>query len=136
MSIIKRTAAYFARKEFCRTAINECADLSFVREQHTIPVLIGIFLIVVSFLIGLPAVFVVGIIAAWVRKPLIGVIGIPLIYGLSWLLLMLGMYLTGPDYARLLGKWFVKVVLEKILGEEAKRIASTQSLNIENRSAK
>lgn len=110
--------------------------MSFVREQHTIPVLIGIFLIVVSFLIGLPAVFVVGIIAAWVRKPLIGVIGIPLIYGLSWLLLMLGMYLTGPDYARLLGKWFVKVVLEKILGEEAKRIASTQSLNIENRSAK
>ena len=127
MSIIKRTAAYFARKEFCRTAINECADLSFFREQHTIPVLIGIFLIVVSFLIGLPAVFVVGIIAAWVRKPLIGVIGIPLIYGFSWLLLMMGMYLTGPDYARSLGKWIVKVVLEKILGEEAKRIASNQS---------
>ena len=127
MSIIKRTAVYFARKEFCRTAINECADLSFVREQHTIPVLIGIFLIVVSFLIGLPAVFVVGIIAAWVRKPLIGVIGIPLIYGFSWLLLMMGMYLTGPDYARSLGKWIVKVVLEKILGEEAKRIASNQS---------
>ena len=127
MSLIKRTAVYIARKEFCKTANKECADLSFIREHHTVPVLIGIFLIVVSFLIGLPAVFAVGIIAAWIRKPLIGAIGIPVVYGLSWLLLMLGMYLTGPDYARALGKWIVKVVLEKILGEEAKRIASPQS---------
>lgn len=123
--MIKKIALYFAQKEFCRAAINEGTDLSLRREHHTLPVIIGIFLIIVSFLIGLPAVFVVGVIAAWFKKPLIGVFGIPLVYGLSWLMLMLGMYLTGPEYARALGKWFIKVVLEKILGEEAKRIASS-----------
>ena len=123
--MIKKTALYFARKEFCKAAINECTDLGVLREHHTLPVIIGIFLIVVSFLIGIPAIFVVGIVAAWIKKPLVGVLGIPLVYGLSWLLLMLGMYLTGPEYARALGKWFVKVVLEKILGDEAKRIASS-----------
>jgi len=124
LSIVKRTAARFARKEFCRTAINECADIGFLKEKHTVTVTIGISLIVVSFLIGLPSVFIVGVVAALLKEPLIGVIGIPLTYGLSWLLLMLGMYIAGPDYAKALGQWLARVILEKILGDEAKKIAS------------
>jgi len=124
LSVIKRTALFFARKEFCRTAINECADFSILKEKLTATVMIGIFLIVISFLIGLPAVFIVGIIAAWLKKPWVGVIGMPLLYGLSWLLLMLGMYLTGQDYAKALGQWLVKIVLGKILGDEVKKVVS------------
>lgn len=124
MNIIKKAAAHFARKEFCRNAIKECADLKVLREHHTLPVMIGIFLIVLSFIIVIPSFLLVGLIAAKLRKPMVGVIGIPLAYGFSWMITMLGIYLTGPEYAKALGKWFVRVVLEKILGDEAKKIAS------------
>jgi hypothetical protein len=127
LSIIKKAALHFARKEFCRNAINECADLSVLKEHHTLPVIIGIFLIVLSFVIVLPSFLIVGLIAASMRSPMVGVIGIPLAYGFSWLILMLGMYLTGPEYAKALGKWVARVVLEKILGDEAKKIASNSN---------
>jgi hypothetical protein len=53
---------------------------------------------------------------------MIGVIGIPLTYGISWLLFMLGVYLAGPKYGRAISRWAVRVILEKILGKEAKTI--------------
>lgn len=124
LRIIKKAALYFARKEFCRNAINECADLKVIKQKHTLPVIIGLFLIVLSFIIVIPSFFIIGLIAAEMKKPMVGVIGIPLAYGFSWLMTMLGMYLTGPEYAKALGKWIVRVILEKILGDEAKKVAS------------
>lgn len=124
MSIVKRTAAYFARKEFCRNAINECADLRLLKEKHTLKVTLGIVLIVLSYVMALPLFFVVGWMAAALRKPMVGVIGLPLAYGFTWMVTMLGVYLTGPEYAKALGKWLARMILEKILGDEAKTIAS------------
>jgi hypothetical protein len=124
LSIIKKTALYFARKEFCRNAINERNDLSVLKEHHTLPVVIGIFLLVLSIIMVIPSFFVVGLIAASLKKPLVGIIGIPVAYGISWLITMLGMYLTGPRYAKALGRWVTKVVLEKILGDEINAVRS------------
>ena len=131
MSIIKKTALYFARKEFCRAAIHEHADLSIFKKKLTATVIIGLILIAFSNLIGLPAVFIVGGIAAWLEKPMIGFIGIPLTYGISWLLLMLGLYLAGPKYGKALSRWAVRVILEKILGNDAKTIGSVPVENPE-----
>ena len=131
MSIIKKTALYFARKEFCRAAIHEHADLSIFEKKLTATVIIGLILIAFSNLIGLPAVFIVGGIAAWLEKPMIGFIGIPLTYGISWLLLMLGLYLAGPKYGKALSRWAVRVILEKILGNDAKTIGSVPVENPE-----
>ena len=122
MSIIKKTALYFARKEFCREAINEHADLSIFKEKLTASVIAGLILITISYILGIPTVFIVGGISAWLKNPTFGVVGIPLIYGFSWLLLMLGLYLAGPKYGKALGHWAVRVILEKILGDEAKTI--------------
>jgi hypothetical protein len=124
VSIIKKAALYFARKEFCKTAINEHADLSVFKAKHTAAVSIGLFLIVLSYLVVIPGFFIVGLIAAWLKKPMVGVIGIPLAYGISWLLFMLGLYLTGPRYAKALGRWVARVILEKILGDEVNTIRS------------
>ena len=131
MSIIKKTALYFARKEFCRAAIHEHADLSIFEKKLTATVIIGLILIAFSNLIGLPAVFIVGGIAAWLEKPMIGFIGIPLTYGISWLLLILGLYLAGPKYGKAFSRWAVRIILEKILGNEAKTIGSVPVENPE-----
>lgn len=122
MSILKKVAFYFSQKEFCSAAINEHADLSVFKEKLSATVIIGLILITISYILGIPAVFIVGGIAAWLKNPTFGVIGIPLIYGISWLLLMLGLYLAGPKYGKALSCWTVRVILEKILGDEAKRI--------------
>jgi len=124
LGIVRKAALYFARKEFCRNAINEHADLSVIRKKHALPVTIGLVLIVFSYVSVIPAFFIVGLIAAKLKKPMIGIIGIPLAYGFSWLIFMLGMYLTGSDYAKALGKCLARVILEKILGDEAKKVAS------------
>jgi hypothetical protein len=123
LSIIKKAALYFARKEFCSAAINEHADLSIFKDKLTASVIAGLILITVSYLLVIPAFFIVGLIAAWLKKPMVGVIGVPLAYGISWLLLMLGLYLAGPKYGKALGRWAVRVILEKILGDEAKTIS-------------
>jgi len=124
LNIIKRTALYFARKKFCQDAIHERVDLKVLKGKHNITVMIGLFLIVASYLMVVPAFLIVGFIAAKFKHPMIGIIGIPLAYGLTWLITMLGVYLTGPAYAKALGHWLVRIVLEKILGEDAKKIAS------------
>jgi hypothetical protein len=122
LSIIKKIALYFARKEFCTAAINEHADLIIFKENLTASVITGLILITISYLIGIPAVFIIGGIATWLKNPTLGIIGIPLIYCLSWLLLMLGLYLAGPKYGKAFSRWTVRIILEKILGEEAKTI--------------
>ncbi|MFZ3104573.1 MAG: hypothetical protein WA096_07715 [Smithella sp.] len=125
MNIIKKAALHFARKEFCRNAINERADLAVLRQKHTLPEKIGIFLIVFSFIMVIPSFFIVGLIAADLKKPMVGIIGIPVAYGISWLITILGMYLTGPRYVKALGRWITKVVLEKILGDEINTVRSS-----------
>ena len=81
-------------------------------------------MITISYLIGIPDVFIIEGIATWLKNPKFGIIGIPLIYDLSWLLLMLGLYLAGPKYGKAFSRWTARVILEKILGEEAKTIRS------------
>ena len=132
MSIIKKAALHFARKEFCRNAINKRADLTVLRQKHTLSEIIGIFLIVFSFIIVIPSFFIVGLIAADLKKPMIGIIGIPLAYGISLLILILGMYLTGPRYAKALRRWITNVVLEKILGDEINTVRSIPIKDSEN----
>jgi len=132
LSIIKKAALYFARKEFCRNAICEHADLSIFREKLTATVIVGLVLIFCGYFLGIPAVFIVGGIAAWLKSPMFGVVGIPLIYGVSWLLLMLGIYLAGPKYSKALGRWVVRIVLEKVLGDEINAIRSNPLENQRN----
>ena len=120
MSIIKKTALYFARKEFCRDAIRENADLNIFKEKLTKPVITGLILIVVSYLIGLPTAVIIGGFVVAKFNALIATVITALTYGISWLLFMLGAYLAGPKYGKAFSRWLVRVILEKMLGDEGK----------------
>ncbi len=122
LRIIKNTARYFARKEFCRAAICEHADLGILKEKLSTPVITGIILIAVSNLIGLPTALIVGGIVMAKLNVLIASVITTLIYGISWLLFMLGVYLAGPKYCKAFSRWMVRVILERMLGDDAKTI--------------
>ena len=129
MSIIKKTALYFARKEFCRDAIREHADLGIFKQRLTTPVIAGLILIAVSYLIGLPTAVIIGGFVVAQFNALIATIITTLIYGISWLLFMLGAYLAGPKYGKAFSRWLVRVILEKMLGNEAK---TREFMQVEN----
>jgi hypothetical protein len=120
LSILKKTAHYFTRKSFCRNAIDQHADLSAFRQRLTLPRVSGLILIAFSYVIGLPAVVALGVIAVKLDEPLIGIIGGPLIYGVSTLIFIIGIKLAGKQYLVALSRWLARIILEKILGDEAK----------------
>ncbi len=62
-------------------------------------VMAGLFLILLSYVIGWPAVGALGLISLYTENPLILAIGGPLTYGISHLMFLIGMYYAGKDYA-------------------------------------
>jgi hypothetical protein len=80
-------------------------------------------LIGVSYLIGLPTALAFVAFAAAKNQTVVGFIGGVLIYGISTLMFIIGIKMAGTKYFVALSRWLVRVILEKILGDEAKIIA-------------
>jgi hypothetical protein len=72
----------------------------------------GLSLILLSYIIGWPAIGALGVISLSMGKPLLLVIGGPLLYGLSHLVFLIGAYYAGKDYAAACMKR-VKTILRK-----------------------
>ncbi|MBP7340918.1 MAG: hypothetical protein PHG54_10870 [Smithellaceae bacterium] len=124
MNIIKKAALFCARTKYCRQAIEERADLSAMREKPTAKMMIGLGLVAFSYVIGLPAVIAMGIIAVWLREPLVGIVGGPLIYAISTIIFIVGIKMAGKKYFHVFSRWLVRVALEKILGEDIRAVCA------------
>jgi hypothetical protein len=64
---------------------------------------VGIAAIALSYVVAWPAMTALGALAVYFRQPLWAAIGIPALYGLSWLIWTAGLWLAGPEsivYAR------------------------------------
>jgi len=129
LNIIKKTALYVARKNYCKTAIEERADLSAIREKPTLFMMVGLGLIAFSYAIGMPTVIAFGIFAASMGKPLLGVIGGVVIYTISTIMFIIGIKMAGKKYFHVFFRWMVRIVLEKILGKDVRVISEPGSDN-------
>ena len=69
------------------------------KKRPSVQVMVGLFLILLSYVIGWPAIGTLGVISVSMGKPLLLVVGGPLVYGLSHLVFLIGMYFAGKDYA-------------------------------------
>jgi len=125
LNIIKKTALYFARKKYCREAIEKRANLSDMREKPAMSAMIGLGMIAFIYVIGLPAVIVLGVIAVWMKKPLVAVIGGPLIYTVSTIIFIIGIKMAGKKYFHVFCRWMVRVVLTKILGDDVRLVSES-----------
>ena len=70
-------------------------------EPNKLRVILGILLIVISYIIGWPAVSAMAALSLYIDEPSIVTYGGPLIYGFSYVLFFLGIYLTGKKHAAL-----------------------------------
>lgn len=102
------------KTEFGRNAVREESDLSMFRERPDLKITFGLFLIAISYVIGWPAVGVLGTISLYLKEPLIIAIGGPLVYGFSHLVFLGGMFLAGSRYAKAFSKWLTRRLIRKL----------------------
>jgi len=110
--------------------LREEVDLTCLRKRPTDQVKLGLFLILISYVLGWPAVGLFGIISFYSGAPLILIVGGPLVYGFSHLVFLAGMYFAGKEYVTVFFKWFRKTAFEKILGVRRGRAASLFTENL------
>ncbi len=113
--MIRQSILKIAETGFVRSAIEEQADLAAFKEKPTPKVLAGVLAIGFSYIIGWPAVAALGILSVKLHNPWIAVIGGPLTYGLSHLVFLFGMYLSGTVYSIIFLRWLARVSMEKLL---------------------
>jgi len=113
MNILKKIAG----TRFVRTAMEDRADLSAFKQRPSVRTIVGISAIGVSYIIGWPAVGLLGTISIYMKEPLILIIGGPVTYGLSHLVFIFGMYLAGAAYGKIFLRWATRVAMEKLIGQ-------------------
>jgi len=110
MKLVKK----IAETEYVRSAIRDRADLSAFKKKPSVRIILGVAAIGLSYLIEWPAISVLAVLSVYWSKPLLLVIGGPLLYGLSHLVFLLGMYLAGAKYSRIFLRWATRVTIEKL----------------------
>jgi len=113
--VIRNSVHKIAATAFVRSAMAEQADLSAFKEKPTLKIILGLLAIMVSYIIGWPAVAALGFLAIHLHEPLVVIVGGPLTYGLSHLVFLLGMYLCGAVYSLIFLRWLTRVSMEKLL---------------------
>ena len=115
MKIVKKVANDIAKTKFASRAIKDGADLSAFKEKPTAQNLLGIFLMCCSYIIGWPAVGLIGAFSIYWHEPLLIIIGGPLLLILAHLVFLAGMYLAGGKYVMVFFRWATRVTLEKLM---------------------
>lgn len=113
--MIRRSIIRLGTTGYVRSAIESQADLSAFNEKPTPVIWAGLFAMAFSYVIGWPAVAACGFLSVKLHNPWIVTIGGPLIYGLSHLVFLLGMYLTGSRYSLIFLRWLTRISMEKLL---------------------
>ena len=114
MNIIKKLANSIAKTKFATRAIQDGADLSAFKEKPTVKNFLGIFLMCCSYLIGWPAVALIGVFSVYTHEPLFIIIGGPLLLIIAHLVFLVGMYLAGGKYVMVFLRWATRATLEKL----------------------
>ena len=116
-SFLRRTGERLAERPWILEAMEARADLAAFRQPPSLRLVVGVALIIVSTVMGWPAVVFFGLFAAFQKHALYALIG-PVCYGLSWVLWIAGMALAGVEnvrYGRLFLRWLTRVSVEWML---------------------
>jgi hypothetical protein len=115
LNILKKLANGIAKTKFASRAINDGADLGVFKEKPTVQNILGIFLMCCSYIIGWPAVGLIGALSIYWHEPLLIIIGGPLLIIIAHLVFLAGMYLAGGKYVMVFFRWATRVTLEKLM---------------------
>jgi len=115
LNMIKKLANGIAKTKFASRAINDGADLSAFKEKPTAQHFWGIFLMCCSYIIGWPAIGLIGAFSIYWHEPMLIIIGGPLLLVIAHLVFLAGMYLAGGKYIMVFFRWATRVTLDKLM---------------------
>ncbi len=115
LDIIKKVANRIAKTKFAGRDINDDADLSAFKEKPTGQHFLGIFLMCCSYIIGWPAIGLIGALSIYWHEPMLIIIGGPLLLVIAHLVFLAGMYLAGGKYIMVFFRWATRVTLDKLM---------------------
>lgn len=98
---------------FAQVAVEERAELSELRQRPTTRTWFGIFFMGFSYVIGWPAIALLGYLSYRIGELWVAAVGGPLLYGLSHLVFLLGMVLAGTQYTRPFLRWAARRAVER-----------------------
>lgn len=118
MNLIKR----IAETDYVRAAIEDKADLNAFKQKPSVRTVLGISIIGLSYIIGWPAIGALGALSVYLNRPLLLAVGGPVLYGLSHLVFMAGMYLAGAEYTKIFLRWATRISMEKLMRKKSRPI--------------
>ena len=104
-----------AQIQFVQSAIRDRADLEAFKQRPTFRILLGVFLIAFSFVACWPAIIALGAISNHFHMLTLGIVGGPILYGMSHVWFLLGMALSGAEFSLIFLRWAARVGVEKLL---------------------
>jgi hypothetical protein len=111
----KKIAQYLASKKCIQMLLEHPADLGEFKERPTPRLITGLILMALSFILGWPAVFALSVLAVWFKEPLIFIIGGPVTYGFSYIVFIVGAWLSrAPHYMGILMRYGMQRCLIKL----------------------
>jgi hypothetical protein len=114
--IRRKIAKCLAGNKYIIKILENPADLSEFKERPTPRLIAGLILIAFSYVIGWPAVAALSALAVYLREPLIAIIGCPTIYGLSYVVFIIGAWLSrAPHYMGTLARYTIQSFFKKLL---------------------
>lgn len=110
----RKIAQYLASKNFIKIIMETPADLSEFRERPTPRLITGLGLMILSFILGWPAIFAFSALAVWFGEPLLAAVG-GLFYFLSYGVFIVGAWLSrAPHYMGILMRYSMQRLLNTL----------------------
>ena len=113
MQVLEKIARHITPTRFGRWAMDSEVDLSLLKSRPNFRTIIGIVMIVLSFIVGIPGVVACGILARKYHEPMILVLGGSAAMVLNYSLFGAGIYLAGGNYASILCRWGVRKFINR-----------------------
>ena len=113
VSLLKSLASKMAQTKFGQKSLSNPDGLFVLKRQPGKRVYVGLVLIAMSFLLGLPALAFLSYLSVKLSRPMIIAVGGPAVIVLVHIVFGLGVYLAGQNYASKVLQWVTKRFLQK-----------------------
>ena len=113
MVLLRSFARKLEQTKFGQKSLTKPDGLSILKQQPGARVYVGLVLLVMSFLISLPALAFLTYLSVKLTKPIIIAVGGPVVFILVHIMFGVGVYLAGNNYALEVLHWATKRFLHK-----------------------
>ena len=113
MSFLRSFARRLAQTKFGQKSLIKSDGLSVLKQQPGTRVYVGLVLMAMSYLIGLPALAFLSYLSMKLSKPVTIAVGGPVVFLLVHIMFGVGVYLAGQNYAVVVLQWATKRFLQK-----------------------